>query len=133
LKRSSLTTDITVVLAIADDVAARYFCAFLITSGSYAINSVILGWLVATLGQTTQKKAAALGMINMAGNASYLCTPHLYRDDDGPKYTDAMIANSVFGTVVLICVWVMVYLLTKENKEMDEHADEQVNNARYAM
>lgn len=125
--------DITVALAIVENPSARYFCSFLITSGSYGVNSVILNWVSATLGQTPGKKAAALAMINMAGTASYLVTPHLYRDSDGPKYPNAMIANSVFITACLLCVWAMVYLLTKRNKEMNEHPDEQVNSARYAI
>lgn len=57
------------------NVVARYLACFLFASGCYAVNAVILGWVTATLGQTSEKKAAALGIINMFGNASFIYTP----------------------------------------------------------
>lgn len=57
------------------NVAARYTACFLFASGCYAVNAVILGWVTATLGQTSEKKAAALSIVNMFGNASFIYTP----------------------------------------------------------
>lgn len=55
--------------------AARYLACFLFASGTYAVNAVILGWVTATLGQTSEKKAASLSIVNMIGNASFIYTP----------------------------------------------------------
>lgn len=55
--------------------AARYVSCFLFASGTYAVNAVILGWVTATLGQTSEKKAASLSIVNMFGNASFIYTP----------------------------------------------------------
>jgi MFS family permease len=55
--------------------AARYIACFLFASGCYAVNAVILGWVTATLGQTPEKKAAALAIVNTFGNASFIYTP----------------------------------------------------------
>lgn len=57
------------------NVAARYTACFLFASGCYAVNAVILGWVTATLGQTSEKKAASLSIVNMFGNASFIYTP----------------------------------------------------------
>lgn len=56
-------------------VVARYIACFLFASGCYAVNAVILGWVTATLGQTSEKKAASLSIVNMFGNASFIYTP----------------------------------------------------------
>lgn len=57
------------------NVVGRYTACFLFASGCYAVNAVILGWVTATLGQTSEKKAAALSIVNMFGNASFIYTP----------------------------------------------------------
>ena len=61
------------------NVAARYISCFLFASGAYAVNSVILGWVSATLGQTAEKKAVSLSIVNVIANASYIYTAYLYR------------------------------------------------------
>lgn len=62
------------------NVAARYISCFLFASGAYAVNSVILGWVSATLGQTAEKKAVSLSIVNVVANASYIYTAYLYRE-----------------------------------------------------
>ncbi|KAK5949530.1 hypothetical protein OHC33_009336 [Knufia fluminis] len=102
------------------NVVARYLACFLFASGCYAVNAVILGWVTATLGQTSEKKAAALGIINMFGNASFIYTPYLYPKSDGPRYLIAMSANTAFSFVTIVCAWILRLWLMRTNSKIQK-------------
>lgn len=46
------------------NVGARYFAMCAFATGVYACNSVILGWVSTTCGQTREKKAISLAVVN---------------------------------------------------------------------
>lgn len=48
-------------------------CAF--ATGVYAVNSVILGWVSTTCGQTREKKAVSLAIVNMFASISGIYSP----------------------------------------------------------
>jgi MFS family permease len=54
---------------------ARYFAMVVFAIGTYAVNSIILGWVGATCGQTKEKKASSLAIVNTIANASFVWTP----------------------------------------------------------
>lgn len=84
-KRNERTWHITVSKAIAIagfvlgcatlNVAARYVAMFIFSIGVYATNSIILGWVGSTCGQTKEKKASALAIVNTVANVSFIWTP----------------------------------------------------------
>ncbi|KEF53890.1 uncharacterized protein A1O9_10292 [Exophiala aquamarina CBS 119918] len=100
------------------NVAGRYTACFLFASGCYAVNAVILGWVTATLGQTSEKKAAALSIVNMFGNASFIYTPYLYPQSDGPKYLIAMSSNTAFSFATIVCAWILRVWLMRTNSKI---------------
>ncbi|KAM0755785.1 MFS general substrate transporter [Meredithblackwellia eburnea MCA 4105] len=104
-------------------VAPRYFSCFLFAIGSYSANSIILGWVTATCGQTQEKKAAALSIVNMFANASFAYTPFLYPKSDGPKYLMAMSANAAFAFGTLVCAWGLKVWLQAENRRIRASGD----------
>lgn len=53
---------------------ARYFAMIVFAIGTYAVNSIILGWVSSTCGQTKEKKASALAIVNTIANASFIWT-----------------------------------------------------------
>lgn len=53
----------------------RYFAMFVFTIGTYAVNSIILGWVGSTCGQTQEKKASAYSIVNSIANVSFIWTP----------------------------------------------------------
>ncbi|KAJ4303344.1 hypothetical protein N0V90_002237 [Kalmusia sp. IMI 367209] len=109
------------------NVAARYISCFLFASGAYAVNSVILGWVSATLGQTAEKKAVSLSIVNVVANASYIYTAYLYPKSDGPKYLTAMASNAAFAFMTISCAWVLRIWLQSTNKKLrQERPEEQV-------
>ncbi|KAJ5103812.1 hypothetical protein N7532_004341 [Penicillium argentinense] len=96
----------------------RYLSCFLFASGAYAVNSVILGWVSATLGQTPEKKAASLSFINVVANASYIYTAYLYPKTDGPRYLTAMASNTAFGVATIASTWVLRWWLQSTNRKI---------------
>ena len=57
------------------NVGARYFAMCVFTVGTYGVNSILLGWVGSTCGQTKQKKAAALAIVNTSASVSFIWTP----------------------------------------------------------
>ncbi|OAG11129.1 MFS general substrate transporter [Paraphaeosphaeria sporulosa] len=107
-----------VISAVTLNVAARYISCFLFASGVYSVNSVILGWVSGTLGQTPEKKAVSLSMVNMVSMASFIYTPYLYPKSDGPKYVIAMSANASFAFATVAAAWAMRVWLQTQNRRL---------------
>jgi hypothetical protein len=55
--------------------AARYVSMIIFSIGTYAVNSIILGWVGATCGQTKEKRAVAISILVSTSNASFIWTP----------------------------------------------------------
>ncbi|SPO25305.1 related to putative tartrate transporter [Ustilago trichophora] len=107
-----------IISCVTLNTPARYISCFIFTIGAYAANSVILGWVSATCGQTQEKKAAALSIVNTFGNASFAYTPFLYPKSDGPKYLTANIANSCFVVGSIVCTWILRFWLKRDNDKI---------------
>lgn len=119
-----------VTSALTLNVPARYVSCFLFASGVYAVNSVILGWISATLGQTTEKKAVSLSIVNVVSMASFIYTPYLYPKTDGPKYVIAMSSNASFAFMTISCAWILKLWLQRTNKRM--HKEQPAGSVYYA-
>ena len=84
-KYNERTWHITVAKAVAilgfimsfaiNNVAARYVSMIIFAIGTYAVNSIILGWVGATCGQTKEKRAVAMALIVSTSNISFIWTP----------------------------------------------------------
>ncbi|KAF2004060.1 MFS general substrate transporter, partial [Amniculicola lignicola CBS 123094] len=107
-----------VISCITMNTAARYVSCFMFASGAYAVNSVILGWVSATLGQTAEKKAISLSIVNVVANASYIYTPYLYPKSNGPKYLVAMSSNAAFAFMTVASAWVLRFWLQSTNAKL---------------
>lgn len=115
-----------VISAVTLNVPARYVSCFLFASGVYSVNSVILGWVSATLGQTPEKKAASLSIVNMISMASFIYTPYLYPKTDGPKYVTAMSANASFSAASILAAWALKTWLMATNRKLKRSGDNVV-------
>ncbi|KAH7001226.1 major facilitator superfamily domain-containing protein [Ilyonectria destructans] len=109
---------------------ARYIACFLFASGAYAVNSMILGWVSATLGSTPEKKSVSLSVVNVVANASYIYTAYLYPKSDGPRYLIGMSSNAAFAVMCIAGTWAMRVWLLRDNKKLDQAANAQA--VRYA-
>lgn len=52
--------------------AARYVAMVVFSIGTYAVNSIILGWVSSTCGQTKEKKASSLAIVNTCAVTSFM-------------------------------------------------------------
>jgi len=107
-----------VISAVTLNVPARYLSCFLFASGVYSVNSVILGWVSGTLGQTAEKKAVSLSIVNVVSMASFIYTPYLYPKSDGPKYITAMSSNASFAFATIAAAWALRFWLTAQNRRL---------------
>jgi hypothetical protein len=79
------------------------------------------------MGQTTEKKAVSLSVVNVVANASYVYTAYLYPSSDGPKYLIAMGSNSAFAFATIASAWAMkIWLMRKNKKIIRSNSDTQV-------
>lgn len=84
----------------------------------YSVNSVILGWVSGTLGQTPEKKAVSLSIVNVVSMASFIYTPYLYPKSDGPKYIIAMSGNAAFAFASIAAAWTLRTWLMVQNRRL---------------
>jgi MFS family permease len=110
--------------------AARYISCFLFASGAYSVNSMILGWVSATLGSTPEKKSVSLSIVNVVANASYIYTAYLYPSTDEPRYLIGMASNAGFAVMTIAGTWVLRLWLVNTNKKLD--ASGNTDTVRYA-
>ena len=103
---------------------ARYFAMCCFAIGVYACNSIILGWASSTCGQTKEKKATSLAIINCIASTSAIWSPYLWPEWDEPRYTIAMTSSAAFSVVAAALAWWMKIWLTRENRRIKQTADE---------
>ncbi|KIX08514.1 uncharacterized protein Z518_03170 [Rhinocladiella mackenziei CBS 650.93] len=135
-KYNERTWHITVAKAIAVtgfvlgcatlNTGARYFAMVVFAIGTYAVNSIILGWVASTCGQTKEKKASSLAIVNTIANASFIWTPYLWPTSDAPRYTIAMVSSAAFSVACASAGWVMKIILIRINKKIRQSNDETV-------
>ncbi|KFA71228.1 hypothetical protein S40288_03857 [Stachybotrys chartarum IBT 40288] len=119
-----------IISCVTLNTAARYIACFLFASGAYAVNSMILGWVSATLGSTPEKKSVSLSIVNVVANASYIYTAYLYPESDGPRYLIGMSSNAGFAVMCIAGTWVMRTWLVRTNKRLDREGN--TDAVRYA-
>ncbi|KAL6358995.1 hypothetical protein LRP88_09193 [Fusarium phalaenopsidis] len=94
------------------NVGARYFAMCAFASGVYACNSVILGWVSSTCGQTKEKKAISLAI-------------YLWPKSDEPRYTIAMSSSAAFSAASALLAWLMRWMLIRENRKIRRENNEE--------
>ncbi|RSL84052.1 hypothetical protein CEP51_004148 [Fusarium floridanum] len=107
------------------NVGARYFAMCAFASGVYACNSVILGWVSSTCGQTKEKKAISLAIVNTIASLSPIYTPYLWPKSDEPRYTTAMSSSAAFSAASALLAWLMRWMLIRENRKIRRENNEE--------
>jgi hypothetical protein len=110
--------------------------------GTYAVNSIILGWVGATCGQTKEKKATSLAIVNTCANVSFIWTPvcaplssftitdtddseqYLWPKSDEPRYAIAMSSSAAFSVATAAGAWAMKFWLMRLNKKIRQSNNE---------
>ncbi|KAF4547687.1 MFS-type transporter-like protein 40 [Elsinoe fawcettii] len=133
-RKNERTWHITVAKAIAIfgfilgfatlNTGARYFAMVVFSIGTYAVNSVILGWVASTCGQTKEKKACSLAIVNTIANVSFIWTPYLWPSSDEPRYTIAMTSSAAFSFATVVGAWIMKVWLIRINRKIRQTDNE---------
>ncbi|RKL19161.1 hypothetical protein BFJ68_g3436 [Fusarium oxysporum] len=103
---------------------ARYFAMCVFSIGTYAVNSIILGWVSATCSQTKEKKACSLAIVNCIAVASFIWTPYMWPSSDEPRYTMAMSSSAALSVATALGAWGMRLWLMQENKKIRQSENE---------
>ncbi|QGI65184.1 hypothetical protein CEK26_009135 [Fusarium fujikuroi] len=98
--------------------AGRYVCMVIFTIGTYAVNSLILGWCGSVCGQTKEKKAVAISMVTMIMNISFIWTPYLWPKSDEPRYAIAMASSAAFSIGTAALAWLAKIILKWRNQKL---------------
>ncbi|KAK8912511.1 MFS transporter prlL [Metarhizium anisopliae] len=106
---------------------ARYVSMVIFTVGTYGVNSLILGWCGSVCGQTKEKKAAALALVNTFATISFIWTPYLWPESDKPRYLTAMVGSGAFSVMTAVMAWVAKMLLKRRNRKIQRTENESVN------
>ncbi|KAH7079433.1 MFS transporter-like protein [Paraphoma chrysanthemicola] len=109
------------------NVGARYFAVVLFVGATYGVNNISLAWAAGVLGQTDEKKAAVVAIVNTLGNLSFVYTPYLWPDSDKPRFAMAMYASVGFSAGVILCAWVLRLILQRDNRKIRAMDNEAVN------
>lgn len=94
------------LLAVQDNVHARYFAVFCITSGTYTTIGVVIAWFAHNLGSET-KKATGIPMYMAIGQCGSILGSKIFPSTEGPQYvkgfsvTCALLFLSAFVALVL--------------------------------
>ncbi|PMD52733.1 MFS general substrate transporter [Hyaloscypha bicolor E] len=116
-----------VIGCVSMNTVSRYISMIVFSIGTYAVNSIILGWVGATCGQTKEKRAVAMSIIVSTSNASFIWTPYLWVDFTGDKsYVVALAASAGFSFLTAAAAWVMRFVLVRTNKKIRQEENEEV-------
>lgn len=126
---AGLTTAIVgfIIASATLNVPARYVSFFILASGAYSVNSVIIGWASSTLSQTKEKKAVVLAMTNVGGQIGYIYGAYLWPSYDEPRYVIGFSASAAFAFASIACAWLIRHTLIRENRRIRASTTEHVN------
>ncbi|KAK1625156.1 major facilitator superfamily domain-containing protein [Colletotrichum phormii] len=113
------------------NIGARYFAMVVFVAATYGVNNINVAWTSATVGQTDEKKAAAIAIVNTLGNLTFVFTPYLWPDSDSPLFRRAMIASIAFSLGVVLTAWAMKFILKRANRKIRATQDEAINLYAY--
>ncbi|KAJ3543237.1 hypothetical protein NM208_g3682 [Fusarium decemcellulare] len=132
VKTLGFNTTITLAVAVLGfalaagilNTAGRYVSMVVFTIGTYAVNSLILGWCGSVCGQTKEKKAVAISMVTMIMNISFIWTPYLWPDSDEPRYVIAMSSSAAFSIATAALAWLAKIILIRRNRKLRSQENE---------
>ncbi|KFY63372.1 hypothetical protein V496_04001 [Pseudogymnoascus sp. VKM F-4515 (FW-2607)] len=108
----------------------RYVAMCLFSVGVYACHSIILGWAAITCGQTREKKAVSLAVVNTFATLSQIWTAYVWPKEDSPRYTIGMSTSAAVSFAAVLLAWLMRFMLRKANVKISTSANEE--KLRYA-
>jgi hypothetical protein len=91
-----------IVVLVPNNMHARYFAVFCITSGTYTAIGVTIAWFAHNLGSET-KKATGIPVFMAIGQCGSVLGTHLYPTSDAPRYMCVALPSLVFHSIANEC------------------------------
>ncbi|KAG2363661.1 MFS general substrate transporter [Suillus spraguei] len=107
-----------ILLTVPNNVHARYFAVFCITSGTYTAIGLIIAWFAHNLGSET-KKATGMPMFMAIGQCGSILGSHIYPSTDGPRYIRGFAVSCGLEAFATICSLVLWISYTYDNAKRD--------------
>ncbi|KAI0805980.1 MFS general substrate transporter [Irpex lacteus] len=104
--------------AIANNNHVRYFATFLITSGTYTTNGLIIAWYAHNLGSET-KKVAGTPLYQAIGQCGAILATHLFPSTEGPLYHKGFTVSCCLMFASSIAALVLTISYRMENARRD--------------
>ncbi|KAF8182081.1 major facilitator superfamily domain-containing protein [Pholiota molesta] len=89
------------LIIVPNNVHARYFATFCITSGTYTTIGLTIAWFGHNLGSET-KKAAGIPLFMAIGQCGSILGSHLYPKTEGPRYIALMFIAALCSLILSI-------------------------------
>lgn len=90
------------IVAFADNAAARYTFICFFIGGVYGTLPMILTWLTEFMPTPEEKRSVAIAAANAVGNLSALYGSQLWPDSDGPDYLTGFTAVACFSGIAAL-------------------------------
>ncbi|PIL23422.1 MFS general substrate transporter [Ganoderma sinense ZZ0214-1] len=108
-----------ILLAVPENVHARYFATFCIVSGTYTTIGVIIAWFAHNLGSET-KKATGIPMYMAIGQCGSVLGSHLYPKTEGPRYVKGFAVTCALEFLAALVAIVLTVSYRLENRRRDK-------------
>jgi len=106
------------LIVVPDNVHARYFATFCITSGTYTTIGLTIAWFGHNLGSET-KKAAGIPLFMAIGQCGSVLGSHLYPKTEGPRYIKGFGVSSALLFVAALCCVIISVSYRLDNRKRD--------------
>ncbi|KAH8691947.1 major facilitator superfamily domain-containing protein [Talaromyces proteolyticus] len=119
-----------IILSSSSNTAARYFSLFLITSVMWVSYNCNLAWISDCMPRPIQKKAVAIGIVSMLGQAGNrkIIAGYIYPKTQSPRYWMAATIEAVAIVLAMITTLAFRGLLGRENKRLDQRDRNELGN-----
>ncbi|KIK70277.1 hypothetical protein GYMLUDRAFT_213497 [Collybiopsis luxurians FD-317 M1] len=125
-----------ILLFAHENLHARYFATFCITSGTYSSIGIIIAWFAHNLGSET-KKATGIPMFMAIGQCGSILGSHLFPTTEAPRYIQGFAVCCGLELFGVICALIMTISYRLDNARRNKlhgipKEDARVDVAEYA-
>ncbi|KAJ8081895.1 hypothetical protein PM082_007741 [Marasmius tenuissimus] len=123
-KIDSVTTSLKgiytrILVVVPNNIKARYFATFCITSGTYTGIGIIIAWYAHNLGSET-KKATGVPMFMAIGQCGSVLGSHLLPKTEGPRYTKGFAVCCALEFLATLCALILTISYRTDNARRDK-------------
>lgn len=93
--------------------------------GAVSACTIILAWEANSFPRPLVKRSAALGLINLTGNASSIYGSYMWPSSSGPRYISGGSATAAILLIVAILALTIRFVHARMNKHLEEAESSQ--------